>query len=50
MAIIHGKHVSTALPYRPLLAAIRYKEPVLVEKLIFSQLVKMHLSFHSTQI
>jgi hypothetical protein len=45
MAIIQGKHINTALPYRPLLAAIHYKEPVLVEKLIVSQLVKITSHF-----
>ena len=47
-AIIQGKHINTALPDRPLLAAIYYKEPVLVEKFIFSQFVKIHLVFYST--
>jgi hypothetical protein len=45
MAIIQGK-----LPDHPLLAAIHYKEPVFVEKLIFSQPVKIHLAFCSAQI
>jgi len=36
MPIIQGKHINTALPYPPLLAAIHSKDPVLVDKLIFS--------------
>ena len=45
MAVIQGK-----LPYRPLLPAIRYKDPVFVEKLICPQILKIHLAFYTTQI
>jgi hypothetical protein len=43
-------HDCTALLDRTLLAAIHYKESVLVRKPIFSQLVKIRLAFYSTQI
>ena len=48
--IIQGKLINMALPDRQLLAAIHYKEPVLVEKLIFSQLVKIHFIYMNIYI